>query len=131
MPHSPQRWSDHWCERIISRLLFFGVLFSTTLVVIGGIRYLVRHYADPVELHYFHGEPNNLRYPREIIIEGIKGKPLRTIQLGILLLLITPLARVIFSVYAFYRQKDYLYLVFTLIVLTVLLASLLSNYHAT
>ena len=50
------------------------------------------------------------------------------IQLGLLLLIATPVARVVFSVYAFARQRDWVYVVVTLIVLGVLLYSLLSGY---
>jgi uncharacterized membrane protein len=49
------------------------------------------------------------------------------IQLGLLLLIATPVARVAFSVYAFARQRDFLYVGVTLIVLTVLLFGLFSQ----
>jgi uncharacterized membrane protein len=42
-------------------------------------------------------------------------------------LLATPVARVAFSVYDFARQRDYLYVVLTLIVLGILLVSLFLN----
>jgi len=45
------------------------------------------------------------------------------IQLGLLLLVFTPVARVAFSVFAFLIERDYMYVAFTLIVLTVLLLS--------
>ena len=46
------------------------------------------------------------------------------IQLGLLLLIATPVARVVFSVIGFVRQRDFVYVVLTLIVLAVLLYSL-------
>ena len=46
------------------------------------------------------------------------------IQLGILLLIATPVARVVFSVFAFSIQRDWLYTLVTLIVLAVLVFSL-------
>lgn len=49
------------------------------------------------------------------------------IQLGLLLLIATPIARVTFSVFAFFYQRDGKYVVFTLIVLGLLLYSLLGR----
>ncbi len=49
------------------------------------------------------------------------------IQLGLLLLVATPVARVIFSVAAFALQQDWIYVVITLIVLAVLGFSLLGG----
>ncbi|HXU49289.1 MAG TPA: DUF1634 domain-containing protein, partial [Candidatus Binatia bacterium] len=46
------------------------------------------------------------------------------IQLGLLLLIATPVARVIFSVFAFLYERDWKYVFFTLIVLGLLIFSL-------
>ena len=46
------------------------------------------------------------------------------IQFGLLLLIATPVARVIFSAVAFAWERDYLYVAFTLAVLAVLTYSL-------
>jgi uncharacterized membrane protein len=46
------------------------------------------------------------------------------IQLGLLLLVATPVARVVFSVFAFARQHDLTYVVLTMMVLAVLIYSL-------
>jgi len=46
-------------------------------------------------------------------------------ELGVLLLIATPVIRVLFSVFAFIYEKDYLYVAFTLIVLFVLIYSFL------
>jgi uncharacterized membrane protein len=49
------------------------------------------------------------------------------IQLGLLLLIATPVARVAFSVLAFAEQRDWLYVSITLVVLAVLVYSLASS----
>ncbi len=46
------------------------------------------------------------------------------IQLGLLLLIATPVARVVFTVFAFARERDTTYVVVTLIVLGLLLCGL-------
>ena len=48
------------------------------------------------------------------------------IQLGLGLLIATPVARVVFSLFAFIRQRDAMYVVITSIALTVLLLGLFS-----
>ena len=49
------------------------------------------------------------------------------IQIGLLALIATPIARVTFSVFAFLYQRDWEYVAFTLIVLGLLLYSLLGR----
>jgi uncharacterized membrane protein len=49
------------------------------------------------------------------------------IQLGLLLLIATPVARVAFSAVAFAIEHDYMYVVITLIVLAILSYSLFSS----
>ncbi|HZT76267.1 MAG TPA: DUF1634 domain-containing protein [Vicinamibacterales bacterium] len=48
----------------------------------------------------------------------------RVVQVGLLLLIATPIARVVFSVVGFSRQRDWLYVAVTLTVLALLLYSL-------
>jgi uncharacterized membrane protein len=48
-------------------------------------------------------------------------------QLGLLVLIATPITRVAFSVFAFFYERDWKYVVFTLIVLGLLLYSLLGR----
>ncbi|HBZ00602.1 MAG TPA: DUF1634 domain-containing protein, partial [candidate division Zixibacteria bacterium] len=45
------------------------------------------------------------------------------IQFGILILIATPIARVAFSIYAFARQRDIVYIIITIFVLAALLFS--------
>jgi uncharacterized membrane protein len=56
------------------------------------------------------------------------GQSRSIMQLGLLLLIATPIARVIFSVFAFAIEGDRMYVIFTLIVLTVLLYSLFGSF---
>ncbi|MBO9635732.1 MAG: DUF1634 domain-containing protein, partial [Chitinophagaceae bacterium] len=47
------------------------------------------------------------------------------IQIGVLILIATPIARIIFSIIGFIKEKDVLYIGITLFVLGVIIASLL------
>ena len=50
------------------------------------------------------------------------------IQLGLLFLIATPVARVVFSIWGFAEERDRMYVVFTVIVLAVLLFSLAGGH---
>jgi uncharacterized membrane protein len=59
---------------------------------------------------------------------AFSGNLLAIMQLGLLLLIATPISRVVFSVFAFAREEDRMYVAFTLIVLAVLLYSLFGSF---
>ncbi len=117
-------WSDERVESVIGNLLRVGVVVAALLVVTGGAIYLFQHGADRPDRAVFHGEPAGLRSPAGVVREAAGGSPRGLIQLGLLALIATPIARVAFSVYAFLRQHDYLYVVVTVVVLSLLLFSL-------
>jgi len=117
----PRRFRDADLERIIGELLRYGVLASSLVVLTGGIVYLIRHGAQLPQYHEFRGEPDKMRKPMlmwEAVWRG-EGRPL--IQLGLLILVATPIARIVFSFIGYLLEKDYLYAVLTVIVLLVIL----------
>jgi uncharacterized membrane protein len=124
----PRRgWSDERVEQVMGNLLRAGVVAAAVVVIAGGLVFLARHGTEPAEHHVFRGEPESLRTLRGIA-RGVAARGgLGLIQAGLVLLIATPVARVIFSVYAFARQRDWAYVVITLIVLAVLAYSLLSG----
>jgi uncharacterized membrane protein len=94
------------------------------MVGIGAAFYLVRHGGEHPDYRLFRGEPAALRDIGGIVRESLKWRGTGLIQLGLLVLLATPVARVAFSVVAFLLQRDRLYVVVTLIVLGILLYSI-------
>ena len=122
---SPQRnWTDQRIENVLGNLLRAGVLLSALVVSIGGAIYLIRHGHKPVGFRVFRGEPADLRSLRGIIRDTLELRGAGIIQLGLLLLIATPVARVAFSIFGFAEERDGMYMVFTLIVFAVLLYSL-------
>ena len=117
-------WTDQRVEILLGNLLRFGVLLAGGVVFLSGIWYLVRFGAAPVNYGVFHGEPSDLRSIPGILKDVAACECRGVMQLGVLLLIATPVARVAFSVFAFLRQRDHTYVVITLIVLGVLLLSL-------
>ena len=111
-------------ENVIGNLLRIGVISAAALVLIGGGFYLAKHGTTPPEYSVYHLEPANMRSIPGIIKRAFALDSRGLIQLGLLLLIATPVARVAFSVFAFAMQRDYTYIIVTLIVLTLLLFSL-------
>jgi uncharacterized membrane protein len=120
-------WSDHQVEQTVGNLLRIGVLVSMAIVLIGGGIFLLRHARERSDHFDFQGEPSALRHPAGIVGEAWNLSGRGVIQLGLLVLIATPIFRVVFSAYAFWRQGDRVYVVITLIVLTVLTFGLLSG----
>ncbi len=116
--------TDRQVDEVIGLLLRYGVIFSATVVGAGGIWYLIQFGMTAPAYHILRAEPEYLRHLRGIV-SGIPGFHCRRmIQLGLVMLIATPVARVAFSVVAFFLQRDRAYVVITLIVLAVLLFSL-------
>ena len=124
MENKLSNWSDQRIEAIIGDLLRAGVIFSGAIGLIGGLVYLA-HQGNAVP-HYgvFRGEPSDLRSVGGIVRDALARNGRGIMQLGLLFLIATPVARVVFSVFAFAVQRDRLYVVVTLIVLTILMFSL-------
>lgn len=116
--------ADRDIQSLLGSLLKTGVMLSTAIIMFGGIIYLVRHTNDPVSFEHFN--PDNVKFNSFVsIFIGLRNfEPLAIIQFGIVLLISTPLARILFSVFGFLIEKDYLYVAIGLIVLVIILMSL-------
>jgi len=117
-------WTDQYVEDLIGNLLRVGVTVAAGVVLFGGSIYLVRHGLAAPHYRVFVGEPADLRSVSGIVRDALALRGRSLIQLGLLLLIATPVARVAFSVAAFAMQRDRLYVVVALIVLAVLMYSL-------
>lgn len=121
-------WSDERIEQTVGSLLRTGLVAATLVVVAGGAIYLHRHGAQVPDYRIFHGEPAALRGVAGILHASEQGSGSAIVQLGILLLLATPVVRVAFSVIAFAKQRDGLYVAITLVVLATLLYSIVGSH---
>lgn len=124
MPRIQRNLSERQVEIMVGNLLRYGVFIATTVVLVGGVLYLIHHGKEAPNYQIFRGEPPAFRSPEKVVDAVLAGRRRGIIQLGLLLLIATPVARVTFSLLAFVRQKDTTYIILTLIVLTGLIASL-------
>lgn len=124
---SEKTWTDQGIENVMGNLLRAGVLLAAFVVSVGAIIYLLRHGSAPVDYRIYRGEPADLREVRGIIRDSVALRGRGIIQLGLLLLIATPVVRVAFSIVAFAKERDRVYVAFTLIVFSILLYSLLGS----
>jgi uncharacterized membrane protein len=115
---------DRRLEIIIGNLLRVGVLAAATLVFAGGIAYLAAHRGDHINFHSFVLAGPSLRTVQGIVTSAAHLNSEGLMQLGLLLLIATPVARVIMAVFGFALERDWIYVVVSLIVLAVLIGSL-------
>lgn len=122
--HSHLPFDDTRMETIMGHLLRVGVFLSSFVVLIGGLLYLYSQHAKPANFRVFLSEPEDLRKLPQLFHLVWTGNPAAIIQCGILLLIATPIARVVFACVAFLLEKDKLYLLISSLVLLILLVSL-------
>jgi uncharacterized membrane protein len=107
-----------------ARLLRIGVLTAAFVTLAGGILFFIQHPGTLFAYDTFNSEPARLRQAYTIVSEAFQFRSRAVIQFGILILIATPVLRVIFSFIGFIVEKDRIYIVITGIVLAILLYSL-------
>lgn len=119
--------SDRDFDALLAHVLRAGVLLAAAVVLCGGAVFLARHGLERPAYHAFHGEPGDLRSVSGILADAAALRGRGLVQLGLLLLVATPIARVVFSIVGFLRQRDWLYVAITGVVLALLLYGLVSS----
>ncbi len=114
-------------EIVLGNLLRWGTLISAAVIALGGIAYLVTNGGETPHYDAFHGEPSDLRSAYGIVVDALQWHSRGVIQLGLLLLVATPIARVIGALVAFALRRDAKYVVVSSLVLAALLYSLLAS----
>ena len=122
------KWSDRQLQLILGNVLRIGVLTAATVVFLGGVLYLVRHGTALPSYAVFQGEPSDLCSIGGIIADAISGSSRGAIQLGLLLLIATPVMRVLLALVGFAWQRDRIYVLVSLTVLVLLLYSLAPHW---
>lgn len=97
-----------------------GVLLAASVVLLGGIVYLAHHASTNPSYRQFEGEPRDLRSIPAVVAGAFEFHGRSVIQLGVLLLIATPIARVLFSLVEFALEKNWMYVVITGVVLALL-----------
>jgi uncharacterized membrane protein len=115
--------TDVRLQSLIGQLLQTGVLLSAGTVAAGAIGYLIGHAGDAVHYATFRRESSDLRQLSGIFGQAFSLDSRGIVQLGLLLLIATPVARVACLLVAFALEKDRTYVLIATIVLVVLTVS--------
>jgi uncharacterized membrane protein len=114
-------------EIAIGMMLRVGVTVAALVVLLGGVLYL-RHpdSAAPVYTH-FHSAPQEALSIGGTLAGVARGSSVSIIQLGLLLLIATPVVRVVFALAGFLLERDKLYTLVSAVVLAILVFSLVHS----
>jgi uncharacterized membrane protein len=115
------QFDDRKMETVMGRLLQVGVLLASFVMLAGGLLYVRVHHAGIPDYRVFKSEPETLRHVGGVMTGLAAGDPAAVIQLAVLLLIATPVARVAFALIAFGIERDKLYVAVSALVLAVLL----------
>lgn len=108
-------------QTLIGNLLRYGVWISLSIAFIGGIIYLANHGNDLEDYSVFKENDNNIFNVIANVYNGvILGRGEYVIFLGIVLLFLTPMLRLLISLFVFFLEKDYLYVWITMIVVFII-----------
>ena len=131
-----QFWLERDVELYIGKLLRYGVMLSCVITIFGGIVYIIQNPGTTTQHYLASDVPNEsfgvAQYLREIstiVPRLLQFDGAAIIQLGVCVLIATPVVRVAFSAAAFLVEKDYMYVVITLIVLAIIIANMLLGLH--
>ena len=115
--------TDHRLEAIISVLLRAGVILAAAVVLLGGICFLSKHGGEQAGYRTFHATLPMFSSISGVVQSVGASDCQAVIQLGLLLLILTPIARVAFSLAGFALERDWTYVVLTSLVLAILVYS--------
>ena len=119
-----KKMTDYDVEQLIGQVLRYGVLLSGSVAIIGGIWYLYQQGSGIPHYTKFSGEPAGFTSFSGIYYGVMSGSASEIIQAGVVILIATPIIRIIFSLISFIFEKDKLYIVITFIVLSIILFSM-------
>jgi uncharacterized membrane protein len=123
---APSRADEARAALWLGRVLRFGVLVSAGILLVGLVLFAGGHRGAPTSLNAALGrnEPVTAVRPAAIARGLAEGSPTAYVQLGLLVLILTPTLRVAMTVALFLRQRDRTFAILAAIVLALLLLGL-------
>ncbi len=116
-----EKFGEQDFQQLVGNLLRYGVWISLSVAFLGGLVYLANHGTETVDYSKFIENDRSIFQVVASVLNGVasfQGESL--IFLGIILLFLTPVLRVILSLFSFLLEKDYLYVGITLVVILII-----------
>jgi len=124
----PGSFKDKDMQAVIGWILRIGVFVSTAFVITGGIIFLFNHGHSQIDFVSFNKVPDFIGHISGVMDGVIHLKGQAIMQFGIVLLIATPVLRVVFAGIGFLIEKDYLYTFISILVLLIILTSMISGH---
>lgn len=121
-------FTDIDLNRSVGNLLRLGVLLSVITSLIGFIKLFMEGFVMPKKYKLLEIGSSSEKVWGQFWSSLTKGEGMAIIQLGILFLIFTPLVRIIFALIGYLKEKDYVYVVISLIVLAIMAVSFFTGY---
>ena len=118
------QWSDQTLAQLIGRLLQIGVALSAIITIVGGGLVLIQHGSTTPNYSDFRGQPSHVTTVGGILRGALELRSESIVQLGVVILIATPIIRVAFTFVVFLLQRDRIYVAITGVVLALLLFGL-------
>lgn len=121
-----RHFTDLDLNRSVGNLLRLGVIMSVITSFVGFVKLFLEGFEMPKDYAA-------LEIPEGTIWQSfwtslLKFEGMAIIQLGILLLILTPLVRLLFALVGYLKEKDYTYVIVSVIVLGIMLVSFLMGF---
>ncbi|EFK33439.1 MULTISPECIES: DUF1634 domain-containing protein [Chryseobacterium] len=123
-----KNFTDVDLNRSVGNLLRLGVILSVATSLIGFIKLFFEGFKMPENYTSLVVGTSSEKIWGYFWDSLCKGEGMAIIQLGILLLIITPLMRIVFALIGYLKEKDYVYVVISSIVLAIMAVSFLTGY---
>ncbi|SDI71713.1 DUF1634 domain-containing protein [Chryseobacterium taeanense] len=123
-----KNFTDIDLNRSVGNLLRLGVILSVITSLIGFIKLFTEGFKMPKKYTSLNMGSSSEKIWGQFWDSLCKGEGMAIIQLGILLLIFTPLMRIIFALIGYSKEKDYVYVVISSIVLAIMAVSFFTGY---
>ncbi|UMQ43558.1 DUF1634 domain-containing protein [Chryseobacterium sp. Y16C] len=123
-----KNFTDADLNRSVGNLLRLGVILSVATSLIGFIKLFSEGFQMPKKYKLLDIGNSSEKVWGHFWDSLCKGEGMAIIQLGILLLIFTPLMRIIFALIGYMKEKDYVYVIISSIVLAIMAISFFTGY---
>nr|WP_314498123.1 DUF1634 domain-containing protein [uncultured Chryseobacterium sp.] len=123
-----KNFTDVDLNRSVGNLLRLGVILSVIISLVGFVKLFTEGFKMPRKYKLLEMGTSSEKVWSQFWETLCKGEGMAIIQLGILILIFTPLMRIIFALIGYLKEKDYLYVLISSIVLAIMAVSFFTGY---
>jgi uncharacterized membrane protein len=123
-----KNFTDVDLNRSVGNLLRLGIILSVATSLIGFIKLFTEGFEMPKKYTSLAIANSSDKVWSHFWNSLCKGEGMAIIQLGILLLIFTPLMRIIFALIGYLKEKDYIYVFISSVVLAIMAVSFFAGY---